>query len=241
MAENAKISNKDPLGIALLDYINGDRRGFIKVDSSLDEEDNLWVSQFFRNYENMPKIEKLALSYCNGKVLDVGAGAGAHSLYIQEKGLEVYPIDISEGAVIAMQKRGLKNSRQIDFFKLGKEKYDTLLLLMNGIGIVGNIKNLPSFFAKCKDLLTENGCIIFDSSDIIYMYEDEYGQFELDHEKYYGEVRYKMTYKDSQGAPFDWLFIDYGNLKVQAEKSGFRCELIYQDQNNAYLCRCFAV
>ncbi len=238
MSSETKISINDPLGEALLDYMSGKKREFIKVESSLGEEDNLWVKQFFRNYLEMPEVERVALANCKGKVLDVGAGAGAHSLYLQKKGFEVWPIDISAGAVITMKERGLENARNINFFDLGKEKYDSILMLMNGIGIVGAIKSLEQFFTKVSSLLNPEGILIFDSSDIIYMFEDDIGNFELDHENYYGEVKYTMSYKKTKGQAFKWLFIDYNTLKSVAEKFNFKTSILTKQSNNAYTCMC---
>ncbi len=233
--------NKDPLGTALMDYISGNKREFIKVRSSLGEEDNLWVKQFFRTYLEMPEVERMALKYCKGRILDVGAGAGAHSHYLKSKGLDVFPIDISEGAVKVMKERDLDTARMIDFFKLKSEKYDTILMLMNGIGITGKLKNLELFFQKVRELLTPDGILIFDSSDIIYMFEDEIGNFELDHKHYYGEVKYTMSYKNIVGEPFDWLFIDYNTFKSIAEKNNFHTQILSKQSNNAYTCMCYKV
>lgn len=238
MSSESKILNNDPLGEALLDFMSGKKREFIKVHSSLGEEDNLWVKQFFRNYLEMPEVERVALSQCKGKILDVGAGAGAHSLYLQNKAYDVYPIDVSPGATKVMNERGLKNTRCKDFFNLDNEKYDTILMLMNGIGIVGAIKSLEQFFLKVSSLLNPDGVLIFDSSDIIYMFEDEIGNFELDHETYYGEVKYTMTYNKIKGKPFKWLFIDFDTLKTVAEKCNFKAVILTKQSNNAYTCIC---
>ncbi|MEQ8359043.1 MAG: methyltransferase domain-containing protein [Cytophagales bacterium] len=233
--------NKDPLGVALMDYISGNRREFIKVTSSLGEEDNLWVKQFFRTYPEMPEVEKTALKHCKGKVLDVGAGAGAHSQYLKTKGLDVFPIDISEGAVKVMKAGGLDKARKINFFDLFSEKYDTILMLMNGIGITGTIDKLDVFFQKVTELLYDDGVLIFDSSDIIYMFEDEIGNFELDHDNYYGEVKYSMSYKNIKGDSFEWLFIDYNTFKSLAEKNNFHTKILSKQNNNAYTCMCSKV
>ena len=196
----------------------------------------MWVKQFFRTFYEMPLVEKIALKACKGKVLDVGAGAGAHSVYLKEKGLDVYPIDISPGAVEVMRKQGLEKARLINFFDLKEEKYDSILMLMNGIGIVGEMASLDEFFDQCRRLLNTGADLIIDSSDIIYMFEDEFGQFELEHNQYYGEVKYTMKYKNIIGSSFNWLFVDYNNFKKAAEKNGFETELLKEQKNKAYSC-----
>ncbi len=238
VTEKTKTSNSDPLGNALLDYLKGNKRNFIEIKSSLGEEDNLWVKQFFRKFDEMPLVEREALKRCKGKILDVGAGGGAHSLYLKEKGLEINPIDISEGAVESMRIQGLDEAKNQDFFQLSNGKYDTLLFLMNGLGIVGQTKNLPNFFSKAVELLNPGGQIIFDSSDIIYMFEDEDGNFEIDINKYYGEVRYTMTYNGVRGKPFNWLFMDFASFEYHANKNNFGVQLICEQDNFAYSCIC---
>lgn len=234
----SKIYKKDPLGKALKDYFNGKRNIFIEVKSSLGEEDSIWVNQFFRKFEEMPQVEKIALKNCEGRILDVGAGAGAHSKYLLEKGHPVKAIDISPGAVEVMINRGLEDSECIDFFDLEKEAFDTILMMMNGIGIVGELKQLERFFAKSKQLLKKKGRIIFDSSDISYMFQDAAGDYEFDFDRYYGEVTYQMKYENILGEKFNWLFVNYHTLKTYAEKSGFSCKQLFKSSQNAYSCIC---
>jgi hypothetical protein len=221
-----------------MDYLGGKKREFIGVKSSLGEEDRLWVKQFFRKYSEMPEVERVALSHCRGKILDAGAGGGAHSLYLNSKGFHCYPIDVSEGAVRAMKLQGLSEARNIDFFDLEGEKFDTILLLMNGIGITGKLNRLSEFFIKAKELLNPDGRILLDSSDIMYMYQTEEGDYEWDPEKYHGEVRYRMSYKGIAGKPFDWLFVDFPTVKKYAENEGFDCRLVSKQANFSFACLC---
>ncbi len=100
--------SKDPFGKALLDYQNNVAIKDIETFSSIAGKDVLPLDYLFRNYQDMPKLEQQALDLCQGKVLDIGCGAGSHSLYLQEKGFDVSAIDISKGAIEVCQLRGLK-------------------------------------------------------------------------------------------------------------------------------------
>ncbi|MDL2241102.1 class I SAM-dependent methyltransferase [Bacteroidales bacterium OttesenSCG-928-K22] len=228
----AKRNLGDPYGKGLLSYHHGKKNAEFIVESDIAVTETWPISLFFRTFDEMPKIEKKALQNVNGKTLDIGAGAGSHSLILQEKGFDITAIDISPGAIEVMKERGLKNVFLADFFNIDEtEKYDTLLMLMNGIGIVGNINNLDSFFFKAKKLLTENGKIILDSSDLIYLYDD----FEDLPEKYYGEINYKFIFDNEEGEEFPWLFVDFRTLEKHATANGFVCKKLYEDEHFMYL------
>ena len=231
-----KIIDKDAYGKGLLAYQKGTRNVKFSVHSDLAETEKWDVSTFFRSFEKMPEIEQIALKRCEGRILDAGAGAGSHALWLQSQGKEVTAIDISEGAVEVMKMRGVNDSRMQDFFSLKEEKYDTLLMLMNGIGIVQTLDNFPQFFIQAKKLLNAGGKIVFDSSNIIYMYEDEDGSALINlNAAYYGEMRYRMDFGNYKGVTFDWIYVDFDTLEALALPHGFRCEKIYEDEHYHYL------
>lgn len=228
--------NTDVLGSALLAYMAGERNEEIIVLSDISEEDVIPVDYLFRTQQEFPELEKRALSLCHGKVLDVGAGSGCHSIVLQENNIDVKAIDVSEGAVKVMRQRGI-DANQIDFFNV-TEKYDTLLFLMNGVGIAGTLDKLKSFLIQAKSLLNTGGQVLLDSSDISYMFEDEDGAVWSDLNKaYYGEVVYQMKFKKAKTDPFNWLFIGFETLKEQAVAVGFNIELVLEDENSQYLSR----
>ncbi len=229
-------SQHDLIGNALTDYFEGDKDQHLLVHSDIAEPDIVPVSHFFRPMEAFSSIEKRAIGLCKGKILDVGAGAGCHAVVLKNSGKTVFPIDVSLGAVKVMKARGLTKARQIDFFEMPFEKFDIILLLMNGIGICGTLDRLSLFLRKAKDLLMADGRLIFDSSDIIYMFRDDDGSAEIDLTgDYYGEVTYRFEYKNVLGTPFKWLFLNYDLLDEIAGKYGFNCELVEQGTNYDYL------
>ena len=230
--------NDDVIGGALSDYYNNESPEDIIVKSSISEDDVIPVPYLFRSEKELPKLEKKALFLCKGKVLDVGAAAGCHSIILKEKGINISAIDISVGAVKVMQQRNL-NAQVINFYNV-IEQYDTLLFLMNGVGIAGTLKGLDDFLIKAKSLLNERGQILIDSSDISYMFKEEDGSMWVDlNASYYGEVTYQMQYKNLITDKFDWLFVDFKTLKDKATENGFNIELVFEDENDAYLARLF--
>lgn len=232
--------NPDIFGNAISDFYHENNPENIVVHSDDFDDDEIPVDYLFRNFPKMPVLEKTALQNCRGKTLDVGCGAGSHSRYLQqEKKLQVVPIDISEKAVEICQLRGLKKARSQNFFELKNEKFDTILLLMNGAGIIGKLENLGQFFKKLTELLAPNGKVLLDSSDLSYLFEIEKdGGIWVDASQgYYGEMTFRTSYKNQISEAFDWLYIDFETLKYAAEVNGFACELVQKGAHYDYLAR----
>lgn len=228
--------DKDVIGKALMDYFNNNNSEDITVVSSISEDDVIPLPYLFRTKKEMPKIEQKALSLCKGKVLDVGAASGCHSIVLKKTGFDVSSIDISIGAVELMNKRGL-NAKILNFYDV-KTKYDTLLFLMNGVGIAETITGLDKFLTHAKSLLNKDGQILLDSSDISYMFREEDGSMWMDlNTSYFGEVVYQMQYKNLKTTKFNWLFVDFKTLKEKALKLGLKTELIVEGENDDYLAR----
>ena len=230
---------KDLFGKAILDYQTNNSPEDLITETSISEADEMSVAYLFRSYAEMPKLEQKALQLANGNVLDVGCGAGSHALYLQEKGIDVTAIDISANAIKACELRGLKNAKVQDIMQLEGDKFDTILLLMNGAGMCGKLKNIPNFLQKLKALLTDEGQILVDSSDIIYMFDEDEdgGKWIPTDVDYYGEVIFDIAYKGEKEASFDWMYIDYNTLQNAAVANGLKCELILEGEHFDYLAK----
>ena len=212
-------AEKDPMGAAIYDYFKSGKAGKLRVFSSQFEEDEIPVSELFRTYEHMPLLEQTALDMAQGKILDVGAGSGGHSLALMQMGKKSVAIDISPLSVEVMQARGLDarlvNSVDTHFV----ERFDTILMLMNGSGIIGRVENFGDFFQRMKLLLNPGGCILMDSSDLRYLFEEEDGSFVVDLAgDYYGQLDFQMQYKLIKGEAFDWLYVDFNTLSLYSSQ-----------------------
>ncbi len=228
----------DLLGMAMNDYYQGNRNAKIKIHSPDFEEDEISVSWYFRPYDLMPVVEKKALEYCRGKILDIGAGAGSHALYLQRKGMDVTSLDISGGACEIMRMRGIKKVIQKDIFHYHEEKYDTLLMVMNGIGVAGTIENLEVLLDTLKGLLNPGGQVLFDSTDLIYLYSNKHGEARIDlNSEYYGQILFRMEYDDFYTRQFSWIYMDFDTLAGIAEKKGFKAAKLCEGENHHYLGR----
>jgi SAM-dependent methyltransferase len=231
---------KDLFGKAIFDFQTNNSPENLITETSISDKDEMSVAYLFRSFDEMPKIEQLALHLCKGKILDVGSGAGSHSLYLQNyQKQEVVAIDISENAIATCRLRGLKNAFVQDVFQLENQKFDTILLLMNGTGIAGKLSKLEDFLKHLKSLLHRDGQILIDSSDLIYMFDDDEKQALLNQKdiQYYGEVEFNLSYKNQNEAPFDWLYVDFEMLKNVASSVGLSCEKIIDGENFDYLAK----
>ena len=237
--QNYNSPSTDIFGSALLDYAKGHYTEDIITYISLDETDVLSLPYLFRTFEEMPPLEQAALELCRGKVLDVGCGAGSHSLYLQQMGFDVTALDHSPGAIETCRIRGLKNAVLSPFHSYSGTKFDTILLLMHGIGMAETIDGLGSFLSHLKTLLSPGGQVLLDSSDIIYMFDQDNdgGYWIPGNVSYYGEVQFVTEYKGIKSEPFPWLYLDYESLKKIASKNNLTCELVRSGEHYDYLAR----
>lgn len=200
--------NKDIFGEAAKAYYFNEDQTPITVKSPDFDDDTIPVAYLFRDYAEMPVLEQAALEMCEGTVLDVGCSVGSHSLYLQKKGWRLREL-IFLKLLLKLLKRGFSQAQVQDFYKIENGRFDTLLFLMNGSGIIGRTENLPKFFQQCRKLLNENGKILMDSSDLIFLLDEEPEIFE----EYYGEMQFQISWKDHSSEAFDWLYIDPETLK----------------------------
>lgn len=231
--------SRDPMGSAINDYYKNGRAAHLRVLSSMFEEDEMPIAHLFRSEQEMPQLEKRALTLVRGRVLDVGAGAGCHALALQEHGFEVKAIDVSPLSCDVMKARGIEDVECVNLFDTQlQSKFDTILLLMNGTGIAGKLSRLPLLLNRLKELMAEGAQILIDSSDLKYIYENEDGSMDIDlGGNYYGEVDYQMVYKNVKGDSFDWLYVDPTLLTASCKQCGLKCEIIEEGEHYDYLAR----
>lgn len=228
----------DPFGEAILDFHNKGKAPDLIVNSNYTEDEEIPVSYLFRTEKEMPNLELTALKNCKGKILDVGAAAGSHSLVLQKKGYHITALEKSPLAVEVLKKRGIQKVICSDIFTYSENRFDTILLLMNGSGIGETLDGLAKLLLHLKTLLSKNGQILIDSSDIKYLFTEEDGSFWIDlaSKKYYGEMSYEVSYKKSI-TKFEWLFIDEKKLELLANNLNLECRIIEKGEHHDYLAQ----
>lgn len=229
---------KDLMGRAIWDYFHKENPEDLQTETSISELDELPVNYLFREVEEMNKIEKKALKLSQGKVLDIGAGAGSHSLYLQnERNLDITALDISPKSIEVCQLRGIQKAVAQNMLEFSGETFDTILLLMNGTGIFQSLNVIDIYLQKLHSLLNKNGKILIDSTDILYMFDqDEDGGVLIPAGGYYGELDYVVHYKNESEDPIKWLYLDFNTLQNAATNNGFKIKMILQDEDS-YLAK----
>jgi precorrin-6B methylase 2 len=228
----------DPFGEAIHDYFEKGKAPDLIVNSNYTKGEKIAASYFFRTKNEMPSIERTALKNCKGKILDIGAAAGCHSILLQKKGFNVTAIEKSEKAVEVLKKRGIQKVVCTDIYNFSEKKFDTILLLMNGAGIGETLARLEKLLDHLKSLLNEKGRILIDSTNIKYLFEEEDGSVWVDlaNDSYYGEMEYEVKYKKSVTS-FKWLFVDFETLKKVCGNAGLKCKKIIDGEHSDYLAQ----
>ncbi len=223
----------NPFVEALMDYVECQTEHSLMLHNSYGEPEEMSVEVFFREGEDLSELEQLALSACTGSILDLGAGAGALSMVLQDQNQCVTALENDAGCVQLMQALGVNKVKHQDFWDY-KDQFDTVLAMMNGLGLAGTLDVVPKFLQKCMALLKPGGQLIFDSSDISYLYAGEAEDKAFD---YYGEVRYRYEYKNQLGDWFDWVYVDEDTLFGICKELKLNFEVLYTDDYQQYLGR----
>jgi len=228
------MDKKDPIGNAIWDYHTQNSPQDIIVESDLVEDDVLPIDVLFRNFESFPKLELTAMEYCKGKILDIGAAAGPHTKYLIEKGFNVSTIEVSPIAHRYLKEvlpEATHYSARIQEFNTGG--FDTILLLMNGIGLAGTYNQVAPFLKHLASLLNPGGSILCDSTDVQNVFEDDEGALWVDlNANYYGEFKFNMKYKDSESGWFNWVYLDLKNFEKFTHEAGLQLTLLDEDENS---------
>jgi SAM-dependent methyltransferase len=228
-----------PHGAALRDYLGGDSGAEVIVRGEDGEEERVPAEVFFRGPGEFSALEDVALDLCGGRVLDVGAGAGSHSLALQDRGLSVVALDVADEAVEVMRCRGVHDAHRGDIFSWDGEKFDTLLLLMNGVGVVGTLEGLDRFLRIARRLLAPGGQVLLDSYDMRDL-EPTGRAANVPAQaagRYVGEMRFQLEYAGVCGPFYPWLFVDLPTLAARAAQAGFLCEGVWHEEEGHYLAR----
>lgn len=222
-----------PYAQAILDYYRYQPRVKLLIDTSYGVVEEMPLGVLFREEADFSSLETYALNLCRGKVLDAGAGVGAFSLVLQNREFDVTALEVEPALAQIMKERGVKNVVCENIFNYRGHNFDTVLMMMNGLGLVGTIQGLKIFLEHAKELISPSGQILLDSSDISYFYEGK----SRPESCYFGEIGYRYQYKDNIGEWFNWLYIDPGKLQETARQHGWYAQILYGDETDQYLAR----
>jgi SAM-dependent methyltransferase len=229
-----------PHADAMRAYHRGDHAARIVVYDDY-ERDEVPISYFFRSPTDFPRLEQLALDLCRGRVLDVGAGSGCHALALQERGLEVTAIEILPDLVEILRERGVRDARMATWMDLEAEPFDTVLMMMNGLGLAETLGGLRGFFRGARRLIRPDGQVLADSTDVRVYMESKAGRTGRSTRpdgRYIGELHFQLEFEGRKGPPFGQLYVDPATLARYADAEGWGCEIVLDpDKYGSYLAR----
>jgi len=228
-----------PIGLAIKDFYSGDLSAEIKIYRDDGMVSSLAISAFFRGATDF-QIDKVLLDHCRGRVLDVGAGAGIHSLYLQKKGFNIQAIDISPEACKVMKQRGLKDIICTGFVELKTGPFDTILILGRGITMVGTLDGLDYFLNNAHRLVNPGGQILLNSLDVSKAGDPrDIAYYEANKRvgRYIGEFRHYMEYNGKRSPAMSLLHVDPAALASSAAKTGWSFENLLQEKDGNYAAR----
>jgi cyclopropane fatty-acyl-phospholipid synthase-like methyltransferase len=181
-----------------------------------------------------------ALGRCRGRVLDIGAGTGLHSVVLQSRGLMVTAIDISPQAVGIMSERGVGDVQCADILEFDGGPFDTLVMLGHGIGMVEDLAGLDRFLERARSLVPRDGQVLLHSLDVRRTKDPDH----LDYQeavrragRYIGEIRMQFVFEGETGPVCGWLHLDPETLKRHAESAGWTCNKVMEEESGDYLAR----
>lgn len=234
-----KSQNKDATGHAVFDAFSG-KYGFEVVE----REDGYIVggntAQYFEDYKKWLPHEKQAVKFAKGKILDIGCGAGRHSLYLQSKGFDITGIDISPLLIEVCKKRGIKNAEVLSIEKVDKlnQRFDTLLLLGNNFGLLQNFKKSRQLLKKLYAISTDNALIIAESSDP-YKTEEKanlaYQKLNLKRGRMAGQRKIRIRYRNFTSDWSDYLGVSKKEMEEIVEGTGWQIKRFFNSERSSYI------
>jgi SAM-dependent methyltransferase len=203
------------------------------------ERDDAPIAYFFRDPGQFAPYERLALESCRGSVLDVGAGSGVHALVLQNRGFRVTAIEALPGLVEIMRDRGVHDARHATWRDLDAPPFDTMLVMMNGLGLAETLAGLPLFLREARRLVRPDGQILADSTDVrIRMDPASRDSIWRPDGRYVGDLHFQLEFEGRKGDPFPQLYVDPETLAQYCRDEAWSCELIQPpDEHGHYLAR----
>lgn len=220
------IEERDAFGRMLLDCLEGiESREIIERDDGYIDTGGQKLA-YFSKFEEWMAHEQEAIHYCQGRVLDIGCGAGRHSLYLQERGFDVHGIDVSPLAVEVCRRRGLAHVSNLSITRLSARlgEYDTILMLGNNFGLMANWPRAKWLLRRMYKMTSNRGRIIASTLDPYQTDNPDhlaYHQRNRDSGRMSGQVRIRARYRNLIGSWFDYLFVSKEEMSRLLADSGW--------------------
>ena len=218
--------HEDAFGHEIYDYHKG-----IGGSEIIERDDDYFdvsggPNPYFSEYENWPTHQQQAMEHVRGRVLDIGCGAGRHSLYLQEQGFEVVSVDNSPLAIEVCRSKGLRNAQVLSITQITSRLgvFDSIVMLGNNFGLFGSFKRARWLLARFHRITSHDAMIIAETRD---PYDTdtpehlEYHQFNRQRGRMGGQVRIRVRYKKYVTPWFDYLLASKEEMEEILDSTGW--------------------
>jgi SAM-dependent methyltransferase len=195
---------------------------------------------YFSDYEDWHPIEQEAMQFVEGRVLDVGCGAGRHSLYLQKKGFDVLGIDVSPLVIKVCRLRGLKKAEvmAIEDVDFKPDSFDRTIMMGNNFGLFGSFKKARKLLRKFHRLASEKALIIAETRDP-YKTDNgahlEYHRLNKIKGRMGGQVKIRNRFRKYVGRWFDYLMVSKEEMREILKGTGWKSRRFINSRNSRYL------
>jgi len=222
---------KDLFGQSFLDFYEGKKHPS-QIERDDGHTDDHIIAQYFNGYEDFPEAERKALRHAKGRVLDIGVGAGRHSLYLQGKGLDVTGIDISEKALEVCRRRGVKRLLKMSACDLmfGEDSFDTAIAFCNNFGLCGSMRGVEGMMVRLHRIISDDGVFLAESINPIdtnMRAHLRYHKKNIARGRPPGQVRLRIKYRGETGAWFGLLMVTPEEMRQICDRTGWRISRAY--------------
>jgi SAM-dependent methyltransferase len=232
--------DKDAYGKLILAYLEG------KPSYEIVERDDGSIGPsggaptYFAEYKNWPEWQKRAIKFAGGRVLDIGAGAGRVSLYLQKRGCKVTAIDNSPLAIQVCRKRGVKDARVIAINDVGEfspETFDTVVMYGNNFGLFGSRAGAKQLLKILHAKTVPNAVIIVESNDPYKTSDPSHLAYQKRNRKrgrMSGQLKIRIRFRESIGDWFDYLLVSQKEMREILKGTGWKVRKFFESGKSAY-------
>jgi len=226
----------DVIGKSLKGYLNGGFPQYIirGKDGNFEAID---IATFFSNYSDWTDYEKILIAnHAKGRILDIGAGAGRHSLFLQRIGYEVHAIDNSPQAVTLMKIRGVKNVHLMDLRDIDfpAKYFDSALIMYNDLGLAGSIENTLKLFKRLFKITKPRGKVIVTLRNPLFYDDSAELEAKQKNPGIIEKMKIRMEYADIIGKWFDSMMVSPLELKNLIKDTGWFVDNIVEGEDDFY-------
>ena len=227
---------EDAFGQALMALYNG-RDSFEIIERDDGYFDAIETRAYFTKYEEWSPFEQKAMEFAKGSVLDVGCGAGRHSLYLQQKGLDVFGIDISPLSIEVCRLRGLRKAEvmSIEEVDFPPDSFDTVLMLGNNFGLFGSFERARLLLKRFHEMTSEDALIIAATRDVYKTDKPdhlEYQRLNRERGRMSGQVKIRVRFHRYASKWFDYLMVSKQEMEDILDGTGWKVQE-YLDSDGA--------